>query len=180
MIGAWLKDTRHKIIVMTALIFLLGALAGKHFFIDQDFKTLKDISVQMTAEKQKEETLKHIQDLDNKIKSYEKYFVNTEDGSWLIENVNRLAKASGVALVSMTPQQAEAGEDIGKFVLRLEARCGFHELGKFVSGIESEARFIKISEVSAQSAMGAEASSGKKMTVTMSLTAYYPRENTLT
>ena len=45
MIEAWLKDTGHKIIVMMAAIFLLGALVGRHFFIEPDFKTLKDFLI---------------------------------------------------------------------------------------------------------------------------------------
>ena len=179
MIEAWLKDTGHKIVVMTAAIFLLGALAGKHFLIDPDFRTLKDLAGQVTAESHKEEALSRIVDLEKKVKDYDKYFAKADDSSWLIENVNRLAKESGVSLVSMTPQQAETGESFGKLVLRVEARCGYHELGKFASKIESGAYFIKISEVSAQSQAGGPQGSDKKLAVTMALAAYYPRQNAL-
>ena len=177
MIKAWFRDTRHKIIVMTAAIFLLGALAGKHFFIDPDFRTLKKLAGQLSAENQKEEALKRILDLDKKIKSYDRYFSKTDDVSWLIDNMNRLAIESGVSLVSITPQQAETDENLNKLILRMEARCGYHELGKFFSGIESGARLIKISNVSVQS-QAAPQGIEKKLTVAMSLTAYYPRQNT--
>ncbi len=178
MMGAWLKDTRHKIIVMTAAIFLLGAITGKRFLIDPDFKTLKNLANQITAESHKEEALKAILNLENKIKSYERYSSKTDDSSWLIETVNRLAKESGVAVMSLTPQPTETGESLNKLVLRVEALCGYHELGNFASRIESEARFIKISEVKAQSRTGSQAS-GQVLTVTMSIAAYYPRQNTL-
>ena len=178
MIRAWLKDTRHKIIVMTAVIFLLGAVAGKRFLIGPDFKTLKDIANQMTAENHKEEALKRLLDLDSRIKSYDRYFAKTDDSSWLIETVNRLAKESGVVLVSLTPLQPEAGESLGKLVLRVEALCGYHELGNFASRIESEAYFVKISEVQAQSGTGSRAS-GQKLAVTMSIAVYHPRQNAL-
>ncbi|MEK7211748.1 MAG: type 4a pilus biogenesis protein PilO, partial [Patescibacteria group bacterium] len=94
-----------------------------------------------------------------------------------IENVNRLAIESGVNLVSIMPQQRETDENLNKLVLRMEARCGYHELGKFFSGIESGARLIKISNVSVQS-QAAPQGIEKKLTVAMSLTAYYPRQNT--
>lgn len=179
MIRIWLEDTRHKILVMTAVIFLLGALVGKHFLIDTDLGTLKDLAGQLAAENQKEETLGKLSELDKKIKNYDRYFEKTEDNSWLIENVNRLAVSSGVNLGSITPQQTEMGENFNKLFLRLELRCGYHELGKFLSGIESGPRFIKISEVNAQSLMGGQQSPEKKLNVTVLLTVYCLRQSAL-
>ena len=176
MMESWFKDTRHKIIVMTAVIFLLGAMVGRRFFIGPDFRTLKDLANQITAESHKEEALRRLSDLDNKIKSYDKYFAKTDDSSWLIETVNRLAKESGVVLVSLTPMQPEAGEGLDKLVLRVEALCGYHELGNFASRIENEAHFVKISGVEAQSQTGSQAS-GQKLAVTMAIAAYHPRQS---
>lgn len=181
MIAEWLKDTRHKIIVMMAVIFLIGGAIGKHFLIDPDMKASKDLAAQIKEEIKKEETLKRLLSIDVKIKGYDKFAAKTDDASWLIQIVNASAKESGVALVSMAPQQVETGENFSKLVLRVEARCSYHELGKFVSRIESDSHFIKIADLNAQSQDRTRLQgSGNKLSVLISLVAYYPKQGALT
>ena len=75
----------------------------------------------------------------------------------LLENLSNIARSSGVKIQSITPlsrSQAykndnhDKGETVYQEVpIAITAASGYHELGDFVSTLESDKRFMQVSDI---------------------------------
>lgn len=139
-----------KIAAVCAGVSFLGFLLGWNLLIQPDLKSLESFKVKRGLESKKREADLVIEAQKTKIKSYEKNFSPAGDVSWAIESVTELAKKSGLTVTSMSPAEPEKKGDFDKLSLKVEADCGYHELGKFVSLLESSDRFLKVSALNAK------------------------------
>lgn len=75
--------------------------------------------------------------------------------SSLLEDFSNVAESSGVKILKIKPLEtptALPGQKVtnsaySEFLILIEARAGFHELGDFVNKIETMDRFIKIADI---------------------------------
>ena len=73
--------------------------------------------------------------------------MDAESNATLIQTINQIAQQSGMTLSSVTPIEAEKQDTTIQYSLLIESDCTFHELGRFISKIESYEKFLKIGEM---------------------------------
>ena len=87
----------------------------------------------------------------DKIDSYERMLPVEQEVPKLLENLSGMAKESGVKIVGITPLQSkqEGGPEqiYQEIPILISAKSGYHELGKFLSGLESSDRFMKVADI---------------------------------
>jgi type IV pilus assembly protein PilO len=74
----------------------------------------------------------------------------------LLENLSSMAKASGIKIVAITPaivreEKAEKDRIYQEIPIMINARSGYHELGRFLSGLENSNRFMKVADINIKS-----------------------------
>lgn len=98
---------------------------------------------------------KEVAKLDEKVKSFKLLFTDEEDVSGLIENISGLANSSSVKIIQIKPvkessDSAAVKAKDNKFTeigIQIAAKADFHQMGNFISKIESSKSFLKVSSL---------------------------------
>ncbi len=87
-----------------------------------------------------------------RIEEYERMLPAEQEIPKLLEDLSNMAKESNVKIVGITPLQSkevsQAPDAIYQDIpILISARSGYHELGKFLSNLESSGRFMKVVDI---------------------------------
>lgn len=112
--------------------------------VRQELTTLKD------DEKNKQLIEQNFIETALQFEASEKIFVLADKFSVLLENLSKLAGTSGVKIVSLNPQEAskeDAEKPMAPVLIEISALAGTHDLGKFLTKLESDPVFFKVREL---------------------------------
>ncbi len=109
---------------------------------------------------------------DKKMGLYEKT-LPTEDGiPGLLESLSEMAKSANMRIAGIVPiaqKGSEAGNRVYKEIpIMITAKAGYHELGHFLSSLESSDRFMKVADMQIK----ADKASPKKHDVELLVVTY--------
>ena len=108
----------------------------------------------------------------SKIDSYERMLPAEQEVPKLLEDLSEMAKRSGVKIVGITPVQSKDASTAGRIYqeipILINAKSGYHELGKFLSDLEGSARFMKVANIKIK----ANLTSPKKHDVELTVMTY--------
>ena len=80
-----------------------------------------------------------------KLAEADKQFIPQEEISSLLESLSKLAQASQVKIISLKPLETSAeGAELTKIPIHINAVAATHDLGKFISSLESGPVFFKV------------------------------------
>lgn len=133
--------------------------------LKEELKSLKEDNKNKEAIQKKWEEAK--KDLGEK----EKFFISPDETPALLENLSKEALRSGVKITSLEPSDAVRGS--GKSVytplpLEVKAAAGTHELGTFLSRLETGGTLFKVKDLKISSNPLNE----RKQTVELSMEAF--------
>ncbi len=79
----------------------------------------------------------------------ESAFIAPDEVPSLLENLSKLASASGLRIVSLKPDEQTAGEagPYAKVPIRISAQAGGHELGRFLGRLEASPTFFRVADL---------------------------------
>jgi Tfp pilus assembly protein PilO len=129
----------------------------------------------------KDKFLRDIETYNTKVDSYEKMLPAEKEIPTLLEHLSEIAKSSNVLIVEIVPG-AQTAKDKAKsqdqsyqeVPILINARSGYHELGKFIARLENSDRFMKVEDISIK----ANKSDPTKHNVEMNVLTYIlAREN---
>lgn len=103
---------------------------------------------------------KTIDDYRNKVEIYEKSLPAEEEIPSLLESLSRMAGTSNIQIVGITPVTAPAKDKppprgkaaaYKEIPINISAKSGYHDLGRFLSDLESADRFMKVVDIDIKS-----------------------------
>ena len=110
-----------------------------------------EVKVSQRAVSEVDGLKKQVSRYQDKIESYEKMLPVEQEIPKLLEDLSNMAKESNVKIVGITPLQAkepQTGEEIYQEIpILINAKSGYHELGKFLSDLENAGRFMKVVDI---------------------------------
>lgn len=152
-----LKIKNRRLVVMVAPI-LLGVLAGGVLVVRPSLGKLGTIKSELSGLKEKEIPYNTILSGEKRLEGMKARFAG--DKTWLIEQLNAIAQKTGFSILSILPEDPKrVGEYLDRTSVRIDAEGGYHQLGAFVSEVESLNAYVKIlsldinSEASSQQAV---------------------------
>ena len=95
--------------------------------------------------------------LRQRVDAYASEIPMEDDHTWLSKQINKIAGETGVSDVSQKYQgaavsdfkiESELQEKYAEKAWEIRMKCGFHELGNFLSKIENTNRFLEIKDIS--------------------------------
>lgn len=95
----------------------------------------------------KDKLITEITSLRTSIEYYERRIPSEKAFSWLLIELSRVARETGIKYLSITPQTEVKKESYIKVPIRIEIQCGYHNLGKFLSKIENSQRFTNVDDI---------------------------------
>ena len=115
---------------------------------------------------------KQVEMYNKKIGQYEKTLPTKEGIPSLLENLSEMAKSANMRIVGIVPvdhnEPAASGRAYKEMPIKIIAKAGYHELGRFLSSLENSDRFMKVIDMLVR----ADKASPKKHDVELMLVTY--------
>lgn len=139
-----LKLKNRKLVVLLAPV-LVGLLLGGLLVVRPFLTRVVAIRTEKSALSQKESVFNTMIEQEKKISNYRQRLSLIQDKAKFIEELNGLAGQSGLTILSMVPEERRlTAAYLEKIDVKIDAEGNFHQLGAFVSRIESLEQFVKI------------------------------------
>lgn len=92
---------------------------------------------------------KDIGQYEDKVTRYEKMLPAEREIPSLLESLSEMAKSSNVKIIGITPTvtASDTGTVYQELPILINAKSGYHELGRFLTSLEYSERFIKIADI---------------------------------
>lgn len=98
---------------------------------------------------------KQIEELRSSLSLYKKRFSTKQEIFSLLQGLSEIAKSSGLKIIAIKPHPAVIATQkdtktgaYQKFPISINARCGYHQLGRFLNKLENADTFMRITDIS--------------------------------
>ena len=136
--------SQNKSVVIVILIFIVALGIGNKFIYQPRTKIIKQIHLEIEKQTQKNGLLQDIIALKKDIASYNERIPRNTEITWIVDEISKLSKDSGIELLSLEPQAIEDRGSYYRLPLELDIKCSYHQLGNFLSKIENSPKFIRL------------------------------------
>lgn len=141
------KQTGNKLIIVSAIIIVLVLAIGAMFIYLPFTHKNKFLRADILKERDKNLLIGKIKALSKYIKIYDKKIPNAEGVSWLLSEISNRASKERIELSSIKPGNPEIYGLYAKLSVIVDMTSTYNQLGKFIAGIESSEKFLKIESV---------------------------------
>lgn len=122
-------------------------VTGKALTLSKDLKEGKNLIGQTDTFKKK------VDEYKDKIELYEQKLPAQQEIPSLLENLSKMARNANISIIGITPvvlksQKEKKGLVYKEIPILITAKSGYHELGRFLSHLESGDRFMKVVDIS--------------------------------
>lgn len=157
-----LKDNPKQALMLAAGVAVVAAFIYVKFLllpqIDSATKSFRQAKTMQSDVKVAEKDIakigrlkKEIEAYRSKIESYERMLPIEQEVPKLLETLSTMARSSNVKIAGITPlaskQEASPEKIYQEIPIQVSAKSGYHELGKFLSDLESSGRFMKVADI---------------------------------
>lgn len=137
----------NKLVIASALIIVLTAAIGVVFIYMPFSSKNKSLRKDILNERDKNILIGTIKGLSKHLKVYDKRIPEYGGVSWLLGEVSNIASKERIEVSSITPGNPEDYGLYTKLFVTVDAVSSYNQLGKFIAGIESSEKFIKVENI---------------------------------
>jgi len=179
-----LKDKKTQVMILAGLLTVLAVVVYLSFIlIPQVVRVSNAISEAGSVGFELKEAEKNIANIPifeknkaayaEKVDRYEKMLPVEQEIPSLLENLSSIAKSSDIKIVGIIPvtvkeDKSKKPQVYQEIPILINAKSGYHELGKFLSSMENSDRFMKVADIQIK----ANAQSPKKHDVEIFVLTY--------
>ncbi len=129
------------------VILALCAYFGYHVAYVRPGKAVELIQQQLTEARQKHELQQVVVSSLYALEQQRTRFAERADPDWLLQEISQLTKAAGLEARAVSPHPAQTRGDVTVLRVSLQFSATYHELGRFLSRIESHPRFLQVDDL---------------------------------
>lgn len=141
------RKAPNKIIILSVAIGIIALMTGLVFIYKPFMDRTTSLRSEILRERDKNILIGKIRTLGKYLKVYDKRLPKDASVSWLIGELSDMASKEHVELSSITPGSPEDYEFYTKLYVIMDTISTYHELGRFLSRIESSDRFLRIENI---------------------------------
>jgi len=157
-----LKKNQKQMAILIAAAVILALLAYFNFLLKPQVVKISGIRSELSkassdlrtarADIAKIKSMKKaIEEYNTKIGQYEKTLPTEEGIPDLLESLSNMAKNANMRIAGIVPVDSKnlkpQGRVYQEIPIMVTAKAGYHELGRFLSSLESSDRFIKVADI---------------------------------
>jgi len=162
-----LKDKKTQITILAGLLALLAVVIYISFIfkpqLERVLGAVSDAGSISGELKEAESNIKNIpifkkniEAYEEKVDRYEKMLPAEQEIPSLLENLSSIAKSANIKIVGIIPvagkeDKAKKAMVYQEIPILINAKSGYHELGKFLSSMENSDRFMKVADIQIKS-----------------------------
>jgi len=158
-----LKDKKTQVMILAGLLGVLAVLIYVSFILKpQVFRVIEAVSGAGSISADLKDAEKDIANIPafeknigacrEKVDRYEKMLPAEQEIPSLLENLSSMAKISNIKIVGIMPvavkeDKSKKPQVYQEIPILINAKSGYHELGKFLSSMENSDRFMKVADI---------------------------------
>ncbi|MBI4336081.1 MAG: type 4a pilus biogenesis protein PilO [Candidatus Omnitrophica bacterium] len=139
---------RNKIAIICAAVALFSVWYGYNKIYKTTAAAIRRLNAEISSERSNAGIARRLAPLQAQVSRYEGYFEKGGDVPWLVDKVSRAADESGVNIVDLNSKPLTQLKSFAYSNLTLKVKGTFHQLGDFVSKIESADKIVRVEKLS--------------------------------
>jgi len=168
--------SQRKDIIVFVLIIILAFLAGYNGIYKYYLKRMASIKLQLEEERKKNDILGIIGLLERELRVYQERSFSTAGITPLLDSVSQMAKQVGIEIEGFNPLPTISREQYIEILLKVPLRCKYHQLGQFLSLIESNREFIWVKHLNMRKATATGSKEANIPSVDLTVSGLYLKE----
>lgn len=165
--------TKRKDILVAIGAICLGIVVALNIHKSQLAK-IASIQENIKEEKEKNDLIVVLNKLDNKFNIY-KERLKKQDSSFIVDRVTEFGRQNQIRVSALNPGNAQEQDIFVKVPLNISFEGTYHQLGNFISLIESSADFLMVESLSI---LAPELQGGYSEKISMIVNSIYLKEQT--
>ncbi len=137
----------NKLVIVSAIIVILALVIGTMFIYTPFSNKSRSLREDILKERDKNILIGKIKALNKHLKVYDKRISEAGGVSWLLGEISNMASQEHIDVPSIKPGNPEDYGLYTKLFVIVDAASDYGRLGKFIAGIESSEKFLKIESV---------------------------------
>ena len=141
------KKSLNKLVIINVVIIALVSVTGAMFiykpFTDKD----KSLRANILIERDKNVLIGKIKALNKHLKVYNKRIPEGGGVSWLLGGISNMSSKEHIEVSSIKPGNPDDYGLYTKLSVIVDAATTYSQLGRFISGIESSEKFLKVESI---------------------------------
>ena len=134
----------NKVVILHAIVIIVTFAIGFLFIYRPFLNKNKTLRVQILQERERNILVGKIRALGKHLKVYEDMLPEQKNVSWLLARISDMASKENIEITSIKPGDLEDRGLHTKLYVALDTISTYHQLGKFISRIESSEKFLRV------------------------------------
>lgn len=162
-----MDPTRRNLFLISGLIIIFTAVVANSIFQLQTSR-LQALKESVVEEESKNRVLAEVGPMEKRIDGYQPRLAHGGDVEWLRSKVIETAHRAQVKIISISPSRQDEKKLYIRVPITAGLECGYHQLGDFISKLESSKQFIKVDSIDLTVEKAEEGASTAKVDLTLS------------
>lgn len=155
------------------LFIILAILIGKNLIYKYTSEKLVRLRKQAEDAKEKNNISEDIAILDGRLRAYQNRSLPTQAPGAFLDRIAQLAKEADVRINAFNPLPIVYTEHYIEMPIKVLLRCDYHQLGHFLSLLESNREFIEIRALNMQKATVINPEQTQLPRIDLTVSTYY-------
>ncbi|MFH1777077.1 MAG: type 4a pilus biogenesis protein PilO [Candidatus Omnitrophota bacterium] len=132
-----------QISIISIIIVIIGILFGGYIIYTNRIAEIQNLR----NAQEKERLRNHVGKLQEAYDRCQQNLPEVKETAWLLGRVAKIANENRIKLEAIKPKPMLREKDYLKFSIELDIKCTYHELGSFISRLESHKKFIRVDKL---------------------------------
>jgi Tfp pilus assembly protein PilO len=141
------KEKINKIITVSAMIIITALFIGVIFIYMPFLNRNKSLRANIVEERDRNVLIGKIRALGKHLKVYSQRLPEGRGVSWLLSEVSDMASKEQIEVLSIKPENPEDKGLYTKLYVVMDTISTYHQLGRFMSKLESSKKFLKVESI---------------------------------
>ena len=137
-------DRMRPAVLCGVVVVALAGYLGYYGIYLPDQRKLSTLREQLTKEQETQELAGGLVHSLEEVEQLRKRLPQAPETERLLQEVGRIAQQEGVQLISIVPQEPKGLQDVTRLAVTLKFVSSYHQLGRFVSGLENAPLFLLV------------------------------------
>ncbi|MBI4355473.1 MAG: type 4a pilus biogenesis protein PilO, partial [Candidatus Omnitrophica bacterium] len=139
-------------LILGGLIALATLVLGLQMVVRPGLSRLRENQTLLAEERQKSELVRQLQDQLARMEPWQRRLSSDQMMEWLVSELTRLARESGVRVIAIQSHPVTHAPEATSVSVSLEIESSYHELGRFLSLVESSPPLILVERIEIKAA----------------------------
>ncbi len=158
-------------LVSGILVLAFGGFLGYHVGYVRPRQAVAQIQLQLREAQQEQQLRTEVAHSFVTLERERQRFAPRPDPDWLLQEVSKRARDAGIEVTSLSPQPSQVGVEFTQLLVSLQLEATYHQLGQFLSHLESAEPIIRVDNLDVLPQRTAEGNAQVRMVLS---TIYVP------